>query len=61
MERINFTYMFTDENGEERMISASKCDKNNEGIRDYEVCEMFEDFMRAVGFSENNVLKYFQE
>lgn len=61
MERISFTYSFTDEDGEEHMISASKRDKNNEGIRDYEVCEMFEDFMRAVGFSENNVLKYFQE
>ena len=59
MERINFTYLFTDENGEERMISASKRDQNDEGLRDYDVCEMFEDFMRAVGFSEKNVTNYF--
>ena len=35
--------------------------KDENGIHDYDVCEMFLDFMRSVGFSEENVYKYFQE
>ena len=53
MERIELNYVFRDESGEEKMITQSKRDEN--GIHDYDVCEMFLDFMRSVGFSEENV------
>ena len=58
MERIEFTYVF-DEDGEEKTVRHCKCDKN--GVRDYDICEMFLDFMRSVGFSEENVFRYFNE
>ena len=59
MERVELNYVFRDENGEEKMVTQSKRDEN--GIHDYDVCEMFLDFMRSVGFSEENVYRYFQE
>lgn len=59
MERINFTYMFDDRNGEEHMVTASKKDKDDEGIQCGEVCSMFMEFMRSAGFSESNILNYF--
>ena len=61
MERINFTYIFTDDDGEEHMISCSKRDKENEGLHDTDICALFEEFMRSVGFSETNVMNYFKE
>lgn len=59
MERIELNYVFRDKDNEEKMITQSK--RNENGLQDYEVCEMFLDFMRSVGFSEENVYKYFQE
>lgn len=59
MERIELNYVFRDENGEEKMVTQSKRDES--GIHDYDVCEMFLDFMRSVGFSEENIYRYFQE
>lgn len=58
METIELKYTFKD-NGEEKELNLCKKDEN--GIHDYDVCEMFLDFMRSVGFSEENVYKYFQE
>ena len=59
MERIELNYVFRDESGEEKMITRSKRDES--GIHDYDVCEMFLDFMGSIGFSEDNVYRYFQE
>ena len=59
MERIEFNYVFTDKDGEEKMVTTSK--RNEGGIHDYEVCEIFLDFMRSVGYAEENIFKYFQE
>ena len=59
MERIEFNYSYRDENGEEKMVTASK--RNEDGLHDYDICEMFVDFMNSVGFSEDNVFRYFQE
>ena len=62
MEKIKFTYTFEDSDcNDERKIVMKKEDEFESGLHDYDVCEMFFDFMRAVGFSEKNVLKYFQE
>ncbi len=59
MERIEFNYSYRDENGEEKMVTVSKL--NEDGLHDVDICEMFVDFMNSVGFSENNIFKYFQE
>ena len=58
MEMIELKYVFKDE-GEAKELKLCKKDEN--GIHDYDVCEMFLDFMRSVGFSEENVYKYFEE
>ena len=56
-ERIEFKYIFTDEDdGEEYTITSRK---ESDSIKDYEVCEMFMQFMNAVGYSEHNIYKFF--
>jgi hypothetical protein len=59
MERIEFTYTYHDEDGAEKAVTQAKRDEN--GIHDYDICEMFLDFMRSVGFSEENVFRYFNQ
>ena len=59
MERIEFNYVFREDDKEEKMITISK--REEDGIHDYDVCEMFLDFMRSVGFSEENITNYFNE
>ena len=58
MEQIEFKYVFRDEDGETKDVIHSK---RADGIKDYDICEMFLDFMRSVGFSEENIFKYFNE
>ena len=57
MERIEFTYIYRDDDGEEKTVSIAQ--RNDDGLRDCDVCEMFVDFMNSVGFSEDNVFRYF--
>ena len=59
MERIEFNYSYHDDNGEEKVIETSKRDEN--GLHDCDIYEMFVDFMRSVGFSKDNIFRYFQE
>ena len=59
MEHIDFTYVFKDKDSEEKAVHISKRDEN--GLLDHEVCELFLDFMRTVGYSEENVFKFFQQ
>jgi hypothetical protein len=59
MERIELNYCYRDENDEEKIVTISKRDED--GLHDYDVCEMFVDFMNSVGFSEENVFRYFNE
>lgn len=59
MEQIEFKYCFKEGDSEVKEINIVK--KNEDGLHDYDVCEMFLDFMRSVGFSEENVMKYFGE
>ena len=60
MERIEISYQFNDhDDGEEKMVCASK--RSEDSLRDTEICEMFLDFMKSVGFSEENITKYFAE
>lgn len=58
MEHIEFRYCFKDSDDECKEVCISK---KNDGLHDYDICEMFLDFMRSVGFSEENIFKYFQE
>ena len=58
MEHIEFKYCF-EEDGEVKEVKVIK--EKEEGLHDYDVCEMFLDFMQSVGFSEENVFKYFNE
>lgn len=60
MERIKFTYTFADE--KDGHLKEIHCTKENEnGIIDADICEMFLDFMNSVGFSEDNVFRFFKE
>ena len=59
MERIEINYVFRDGPEEEKMVTVAK--RAEEGLQDYEVCDMFMDFMRSVGFSEENIINYFKE
>lgn len=59
MERILFQYVLENNSGEEKFV---QCNRNDEdGLKDYDICEMFLDFMESVGFSEDNIFRYFNE
>ena len=58
MEQITFSYIFSDENDQKEVKTVKQ---NADGLHDYDVCDMFMDFMRSVGFSEENIYRYFQE
>ena len=57
MENIEFRYCFK-EDGEAKEIKVCK---NADALHDYEVCEILFDFMKSIGFSEDNILRYFHE
>ncbi len=57
MENIEFKYRFKDEDETDEIRVNKKMDV----IHDYDLCEMFMDFVRSIGYSEENVLKYFRE
>ena len=59
METITLNYVFNCDDGDTKEVCMKK--EVPMGIHDYDVCEMFLDFMRAVGFSEENVFRYFKE
>jgi hypothetical protein len=59
MERIEFSYVFRDGDEDEKMVTTAKRDEN--GLCATDVCEMFLDFMKSVGFSEKNVFDFFKE
>ena len=62
MEKIKFEYVFTDSDHNEEKKIVMKCeDVDDSGLHDVDVCMNFMDFMRSIGFSENNVIKFFQD
>ena len=61
MEKITFIYESTFNDTDLKRIDSVISDKEDCGLRDYDVCQKFEDFMQSVGFSEQNVLGYFRE
>lgn len=59
MERIEFSYVFRDGDEDEKMVTTTK--RNEDGLCATDVCEMFLDFMKSVGFSEKNIFDFFRE
>ena len=59
MEAIEFRYVFKDNDQAAHEVRSVRKDKNDEGLHGTDICEMFMDFMRSVGFSEQNVIDYF--
>ena len=58
-EEIRFTYTFCDrDDGTMHTVTNSKV---KECVLANELCEMFLDFMRSAGYSEENVFDYFNE
>ena len=60
MEKVHFFYEF-DYSGDRKSINWSVEDKEDEGLDCSRVCEAFLDFMRSVGFSEENIFAYFSD
>ena len=60
MERITMVYSRNDNDGaDSASVEFSKRDTDREGLRCYDICEMFLDFMEAAGFARENILDYF--
>ena len=57
MEKIKMIYEF-DVDGHKQTVEISH--ESEDSIHDYEACELFEDFVRAVGYSSENINKYFE-
>ena len=58
-ERVEFSYSFHDsDDGSTHFVRSSK---ERDSIRADELCEMFLDFMKSAGYSEDNVFDYFSE
>ena len=58
MERVEFNYRFhDDEGGSDKSVSL---EMRRESLNLMDVCEMFEDFIQAAGFSVDGMLRYFR-
>lgn len=58
MEKVHFVYDFNYD-GNRKSVSWTAEDKADEGLNCSKVCEAFLDFMRSIGFSEDNIFSYF--
>ena len=58
-EEVRFSYTFCDK--DDGMMHTVTNSKTKECIHADELCEMFLDFMRSAGYSEQNVFDYFGE
>ena len=62
MEKIEFKYTRKDEfdeHDEGVKLNMVLTDKDDGGLCDYDICACFEEFIDKMGFSKENVLKYF--
>ena len=59
MEKITMIYEGSRFDGDLTRIEMSIADKEDEGLVGSDVCERFESFMEAVGFSSEGVINYF--
>lgn len=60
MECVEMRYAFKDGNRTAKEITLCIKDQNDDGLHDYEICEMFMDLMESAGFSKANILNYFR-
>jgi len=59
MEKVCFMYSFKDEGHSERKVNMFQGEED--GIYCDDVCELFLDFMKSVGYSEDNVREFFKD
>lgn len=59
IERVKFSYAFIDE--DDGTVHKVINTKEKDSINANELCEMFVDFMRSAGYSEQNIWDYFNE
>ena len=59
METVEFKYCFKDDDNDSKQVCVMK--RNENGVLDEDVCEMFLDFMSSAGYSLENVFKFFKE
>ena len=58
MEKIKMTYIYNDKVEDDNMtIEMQTASKS--GLNNSEICELFETFMKAVGFDFEQITKYF--
>lgn len=60
MEKIEMRYVFKDDKEMVKEVNMCASDKDDSGLNGYDICEMFEEFMRSAGFSERTVVDYFR-
>ena len=58
-ECISFSYEFVDK--DDGRAHKTECAKRGVFVKVEEVCEMFVEFMKSAGYSEENVFNYFRE
>ena len=58
-EQVSFNYEFCDK--DDGTMHEVRSVKKKDAITAPELCEMFVDFMRSAGYSEQNVWDYFNE
>ena len=56
MEHIDFTYIFKGNDSTEMSVHVSK--NEEKGISGNDVCELFLNFMEAIGYSRENIVKF---
>jgi len=57
MEKIKMTYIYDDKEDSDMKIEMQTASKA--GLNNNEICELFETFMKAVGFDFEQIVKYF--
>lgn len=61
MERVKFVFEFddVDDNRTDNKLIEREIQVEG-GLKDYEICEAFLDFMNSAGYSEENIWNYFK-
>lgn len=57
MERVRFSYEFSDADNDKQVLNSI----NDDGLSCSRVCEAFVDFMTSAGYTEENIVDYFNK
>ena len=61
METVEFKYCFKDDDDDNDSKQVCVMKRNENGVLDEDICEMFLDFMSSAGYSLENVFNFFRE